>query len=511
MPEAKFNSASGEQHGVTIMLDSEPAKTERIYQDTPLPFADSHYRPAKEALPERLREMRRLYQYGRESINEKAKSFYRQGLYMQDFEDDAPWTGDFSCYFPTYQDLNTKQLRGYFTWRAGARRGNYQPIATSAAYIYVYELLNGIGCASPEESIRKLLDFEHGFLDSGIGDAGMRRNLRRWMLEFAVLYALPPETAQKCADPELLKRDKALVILKNAKEHSDEDVFSALCFFGGSKTELSPVLAAGEERGRHLFSDVWREASDYTAINGKKLFTVCFGIQKKQRWYPLANAVYYQRGRFKDASYQLDDCRSFICSHGMWQTKAYEKVNFDLYPFRSLLHEAEAKLRRYLKTGRYLREKPEDLWAAPYIDKVIEEDRKAVLEAARPKVTIDLSGLEQIRKDASVTRDSLLTEEELFIEEFEETPHSAESSTRIPADIPLDAVQTQILHLLLLGESAKALIEAQHLTPSLAADQINEVLYDEIGDIVLSCEDDELVLVEDYREDIERLFGEMQT
>ena len=331
------------------------------------------------------------------------------------------------------------------------------------------------------------------------------------MLEFAVLYALPPETAQKYADPELLKRDRALAILKNAKEHSDEEVFSALCFFGGNKMEQSPVLAADEDRGRHLFSEIWREASDYTAINGKKLFTVCFGIQKKQRWYPLANAVYYQRGRFKDASYQLDDCRSFTCSHGMWQAKAYEKINFDLYPFRGLLHEAEAKLRRYLKTGRYLREKPEDLWAAPYIDKVIEEDRKAVLEASRPKVTIDLSGLEQIRKDASVTRDSLLTEEELFIEEeFEEAPDPTESSAGVPADIPLDAIQIRILHLLLLGESAKTLIEAQHLTPSLAADQINEALYDEIGDIVLSCEDDELVLVEDYREDIERLFGEKQ-
>ena len=43
--------------------------------------------------------------------------------------------------------------------------------------------------------------------------------------------------------------------------------------------------------------------------------------------------------------------------------------------------------------------------------------------------------------------------------------------------------------------------------PSIAADTINEALYDEIGDTVLECEDDKLTVVEDYREDVIRLLG----
>ena len=43
--------------------------------------------------------------------------------------------------------------------------------------------------------------------------------------------------------------------------------------------------------------------------------------------------------------------------------------------------------------------------------------------------------------------------------------------------------------------------------PSLVADAVNEALYDEIGDTVLNCEDDELALVEDYREDLWRMLG----
>ena len=43
--------------------------------------------------------------------------------------------------------------------------------------------------------------------------------------------------------------------------------------------------------------------------------------------------------------------------------------------------------------------------------------------------------------------------------------------------------------------------------PSLEADAINEAFLEEIGDTVLLCEDDKLFLVDDYREDLERILG----
>ena len=43
--------------------------------------------------------------------------------------------------------------------------------------------------------------------------------------------------------------------------------------------------------------------------------------------------------------------------------------------------------------------------------------------------------------------------------------------------------------------------------PAIVADSINEALFDEIGDTVLTCEDDVLSLVEDYMEDLEKILG----
>ena len=457
-------------------------------------------------MPEKLREMCRLFEYGRESAGARAKNFFRQAVFMQDYEDDCPWTGgDFVRYFPTYHDLTTRQLRGYFTWRTRLRKGDYGPIPTSAAYIYIYELLNGVGAASPEECIQKLREFEEGYLNSGIGDARMRPNLRRWMLEFAVLNDLPPALAREVAEPEMTERDAALAVLRSPENHSDGEVFSALYGLGGKKTESSPVLANNADKGKALFAQSWRKASAY-ARQGKDLFTLCFGERKTRQWFPLCNAVYYERTRQKDREFPLNDCRSYRCRNGVWQMEAYEKLSFDKGRLQGFLHETDARLRRYLKTGRYLRENTADEWADPYIDAAIGEDRRAAVEASRPKITIDLSGLERIRRDAATTRESLLTEDEIEkIEASEDAaPPAAENET---GDLPLNHAQLQILLALLEGRDTAEIMKTEHLMPSITADAINEALFDEIGDTVLLCEDDRLLLVDDYIEELKQILG----
>ena len=127
--------------------------------------------------------------------------------------------------------------------------------------------------------------------------------------------------------------------------------------------------------------------------------------------------------------------------------------------------------------------------------------------------TLDLSGLDQIRQDALTTRDSLLTQEELDEILISDEPVSVPSvkDESVPAELlpglPLDPLPRQILHQLLQGKPVSSLILENRLMPSILADTINEALFDEIGDTVLLCENDELSLVEDYREDLTMLLG----
>ena len=497
--------------------DSAPDSTEAWTRDF-FREADGTGRYASTALPhipQKIRDMMRLYEYQGESLEAKSRNFYRQGRFMEDYEDDASWTGEYRRYFTTYHDLHLPQLRGYFTWRTALRKGQFRPIASSLAYLYIYELLCGIGTSSPEDSLRKMREFEKGFLDSGIGDTFMRRNLHRWMLDYAVIHNVPVETARLYELPAIAERDLQLAVLKAPKDHSDEEIFAALCAFGGKKLPQSPVVAdngktdngktenekrkngktengktdggktGGGEKGRHLFAALWRYLTEHygsgeeaaapagdtagkltaeteptspASAQARKnemvsaghpvesedpaIFTDCFGVRKKSPWNPLSNAIHWEEDRPQEALYVLNACRIYRCHAGEWEEEHYENPCFAKDLLQGLLHAADRGFRRYLRTGHYLRAKAEEAWAEPYIEAVIaadlEADEKARIEAekkaALDRIRIDLSGLDKIRRDALITRDSLLTEEEKA-EEAEELFYQTRPGTDAGAGV----------------------------------------------------------------------------
>ncbi len=576
----------------------------KYYQDSPIPgFNDKGLsarddeilyaktpgsKPVRddEILPEKIRGMKRLYKYGDGTFRERSMNFYIQGKYMEDYEDDVPWHGDFRRYFPTYHDLRNDQLRGYFTWRTDIRRGIFKKVPDSVVYIYIYELLNVIGASSPEESLQKLKEFEEGYLGpertgsegSGAGAAGpasekegenaIRQNLHKWMLEFAILHGVDPETACRYADPEMIQRDHALEVLRDPRHFEDRVP---------------------------LFAKAWRYACSHFNENDRELFNHCFGDLKTKVWFPLESVMYGARRPAEPVSYILNPCRKYTFDGRFWKESSYLKILFDKKRLTGLLHETDRQLRLYLKAGGRLKEMSDEAWAAPYVQAVIEADRAAKIEAAKPKVHIRFSDLDQIRRDALATRDSLLTEEErqekyvttveTALSEYSDlmdsgtnnpqfdNPEKAETSpersvisagtepalddvfagtgtepaldgvfagtspNHLPGEkhsaddiknfseenrlagkmegkepcspaLPLDENQRDLLLALLRGESVRERITKQHGMPEIVADELNEALFDEIGDSVVECDGDEIILVEDYREDIMELLGE---
>ena len=313
-------------------------------------------------IPTRILEMMQLYEYRSSSFENKCRNFVRQGKFMEDYEDDAPWNSEVKRYFATYHDLNINQLRGYFAWRTRVRRGEFHPITMSLAYMYIYELLNMIGAKTPEEAIRKMREFEKGFLDSGIGDRSMRENLHRWIMEFAVLSGSPKEEVLPLIAPDLIERDRQLMVLRKPSEHSDEEVFGALNALTGGKTEKSSVFLKEPERGIHLFAEVWRYMAEHYDDCGWDIFAACFGKLRKFPWHPLANAVYMDQKKREEAEYKVTECRKFVCKNGEWSEIRYDELFFDRYRVHAIVHEADRQIRRYLKAGHYLKVKKGEEW-----------------------------------------------------------------------------------------------------------------------------------------------------
>lgn len=510
---------TSESRGYTMVLDDLPVKWDTVCGETSLPETGKKFPMTEIAVPDKIRQMQRLYRHGDGSFAQKCKNFYLQGKFMEDYEDDEPWDGEYKRYFPTYHDLNLRQLRGYFTWRTQLRKGNFTPVTSSLAYIYIYELLNGIGTHSPEESLRKMQEFERGFLDSGIGDPRMRKNIHNWMLEYAVTRNISRRLIDPYIDSSVLKRDAALAALRKPDDASDDEIFSAMCTFAGKKAGQSPVMKKDGKRGKHLFALTWRLACRDFDLNGEDLFTACFGKQHDYLWHPLGNAVYWSGKKYEDADYVLDASREYHCCHGVWKEKRYDPLYFNRNRFRTIVHETDRVLRKYLKTGRYLHEMQDGTWALPFVQSAVHAVQQEEQEAARSKISIDFSHLEHIRQDADITQDHLLAEDERCAEP-DQTPETQPAEVSVPLEkdkkedraamdtsAAMNIPNRHILLALLQNRPVEAYLRAAHLMPSMAADAINEALFDEIGDNILECDGYTITLVPEYQKDVLQLLG----
>ena len=86
------------------------------------------------------------------------------------------------------------------------------------------------------------------------------------------------------------------------------------------------------------------------------------------------------------------------------------------------------------------------------------------------------------------------------------TAPSAPPSVFAPPPASLLApLPAEALRLLLAGAPLQPFIAEHHLFPEVLADDINEALFGELGDSAVECDGQEIVIVEDYREDIARI------
>ena len=522
-----YHASDDLQNQINIVIESTKPVTDSPYKDTRIPLPPPSTPQPKPNIPPQILEMKKLYKEGNDSFFYKCLNFYTQGMFMKDYTDNMPYYGNFRHYFPTYHDLDDELLRGYFTWRTQVRNGEYKPVSLSLAYMYLYELLNLIGADSPADSLQKLMAFKTGFLDPGYGDPRMHTLLQKWMFEFAVIHNQPIDIICQLADHHIMDEDNALFILRDPVNQSDEAVFAALSYFYSGNLHSSSVIKKKPEDGKHLFAQIWRYVLSQFEFRKKDLFTTCFGTIIQTKWNPLGNAVYLEQPSNSHISIRLNPVHRFYQNNIGWMEECYIRIYYNTYYLNALLHESDRRLRLYLKTGSPLKPKDDESWCTPFIDAVLQADTQARIEAARPHVHIDFSGLEQIRKDAVVTRDSLLTDAE--IDETTDTSHNAvpivhalpsagfEDSNETPdvstanpspaLSFNLDEIHLQILKMLLNNESATSYISAHHLMFTIVAETINEALFDEIGDNIIECDDKVMSVIDDYRDDVKKLIN----
>lgn len=481
---------------------------DRVYTDQPILKRASQIKTYE--TPQKIKDMKSLAYTAEARWKTSVWLFYTQGKFMESYTDVYEYSGDFVKYYPTYRDLSTEQLRGYFSWRARLRNGEYQSAPLPFIYMYAYELINGIGVTDPMNGLTALgaLYREYGGLDPELG-----RNLLNWKRDYCVYYELPPGSADDIAELEF---DNALLRLIHWEASTDEELFSSLLHLSAYPIQRSRFYIQYNSEYEQVAVRVFRRLSDFYRERRKN--SLCenyFGHIVELRCFLFEYAVFYDRNSSRDTEYSLNEINSYTCRRGEWSCRKYYGTRRRNKKLGDLMKMIDGTMREYYGFSYKLK-----------LDKVSNEKRRLIqkeieaveAEKRRKKamnVSIDLSALADIRAAADITRDKLIVDEE-SAEPAGNTGNTAVPENSAPAGLEqpdasdeapslLDKAETAFLSALINGSGWSEEARACGIMPSILADSINEKLFDSFGDTVIDFSGDVPELIEDYIPELEQL------
>ena len=335
-------------------------------------------------------------------------------------------------------------------------------------------MLNSIGTRSIEDALNQLIVFNDNYVNTSFGSLGLQANMTQWILGFIIVNNLPREIALKYAPMQW-----AIDCLLNSDIQNDNAILLALETLI-EKEFTSIVIKKNGLIGIHFFCEIWRKCFN-------NIREIIFGKIVTMYFEPLPNVPYWSQEMKDKSVYHLTESCQYYCIDGRWEQKSYNFGYDKQDQLKYFIHAVDLKLRYYFNTGTFLKERKSDLNYFPFIDEAIE----IIKEDLKPKIDINFSSLNKIRKDSDETRDNLLTEEDMIDETIK------------PSGIQDDReFVVFVLKSLLNGENANDIIKSKYLIPSVIADKINEMFIDEIGDSIVECDGTSLSIIEDYREDI---------
>ena len=502
-------------------------ETSRAYGDEPIIMRGSQLASYQ---PEPIRQMRALARHPEARSWTDARLFVEQARLMSGYEDDFPSSEPLLSYFPTYAAMSNRQLRSYFTWRTHVRAGRVEKTSTSYAYVYLYELINGVGAEPGEGAFRAIEAFWQAYRKF---DSGLDRYVRAWLVDYAVYHDLDPALALPYVDVE---HDRAVAVLAEAERRALElaaprsrrqgpgdlpvpegeatRLFDALEELSTYRLAHARLYHERPEELRDVTYLVFgRLARYYRSNRTQGLTESLFGARREMPHLMFASAVFYPGERHPDATYDLAGTRRYACRGGLWTCDALHDGGARSSKLGQVLRAVDRQLRVALDYPHQLKERGDPKYLVSLVDRAIGDYLSWRRAHAPVRVEIDLSKLAGIRAGAAQTREALLVDEEREDEKDLAPAPAASGAASGPAPATAPGPSDPAAGVGLLPEERAllaALLDAKEAPAGtdLLVDSINERLFDLVGDTVLEFDDSgRPTIVEDYVDEVRSVLG----
>ena len=451
----------------------------------------------EEKLPAPLKAARSLEKGAARMYQNRRSLFLNQAKLLEFYKDDYEGECISHCYYPTYDLLNNQELRSYFAWRTKVRNGDIQPSCSCFAYLYLYELINGIGTGTPVEGLHRMDDFAAAYKEY---ESSLMNYYANWRKSYIIYYNLSDSFL---GGEEREGEEAHMAVLDSAQEQTDDAIAAAVKQLAPGWLNRSKFYKTHQTDMDRVIVQVLRRMHQHYSARSKRTFSEqLFGSRETHSVDLFCYAVFCDPLRHENSRYYITDSHYYECRNGYWTETSCFIDSHKRRKLEDLMKTIDASLRVALNDGKPIKSPSQLKW----VTKVIEEEVAALLEAQKQqeaeakRVQIDYSALAQIRREAAITQDKLATEEEME----EEAPPAVQppppQPETLPGDCPLDKTQYRLMQNLLYGGDM-GWVQREGKMVSVLLDSINEILYDTFQDAVI--EDQQVV--EDYIDELKEM------
>lgn len=469
--------------------------------------------------------------YDRRMQQERAEIFCEQGLFMEDFEDDYPKAALISSPFPDYQMMGYEQLRTYFTWRTQVRRGDVEDTCLSFAFLYLYELLNGIGAENPQDGLEKIIFFWREFREY---NSSVDKYVIRWLKDYYIYYGLPGSFKEFAAENDLT------AYYPQAAGRDDFELYCGISKYDIRKSSFYKEEYISLIRG--CFNFTMRRLREKMEQHNMSPDEVIFRPSRNSGvWIPFPTALFCPRRRQPDRHVVISENEVYFCRQNRWTYSTVLTADAGRQFLGYVMKQMEAVLRKQVKYKYAL---SADIKNVPPVLAVQMAERGIPLEklvtdavtdfyreSTKIVVRVDQRNLEKIRSEALMTQERLIVPEEeevLSPEPERRAPEHPVQEAREEAGLSLPvfhadygktgrtggdpwsafrdsltADEAEALRMITGGSFDSRKFAMEHgMMPEILLDEINGKAMDCIGDCIL---DDEFVIYEDYTEQVKEM------
>ncbi|WP_180326663.1 TerB N-terminal domain-containing protein [Raoultibacter phocaeensis] len=481
--------------------------------------------PDDDATRAAFRELRHIAQQGVWYRMDKTEVFYRQARLMESFIDDYEGAASLSCYYPRYQKMDYSQLRTYFTWRTAAREGVFKETSTSFAFLYLYELINGVGADGPLDGLEKLTATWFALrADLPVLD----RYVPGWIKDYCVYYPLDT-SFREFALQNNLQRHYPTVFCYGTEGTEAFELYARIASYDIEKS----VFFTEDHRDMivECFGFVLTRLRERFAEKKRRFEDSVFSAERRaSRWSPFGKALFYPTLAQPRRTVRISEKEVYECEAGRWTAKRVALAPQGPQLAGYLMKATEAHLRKAVRFKHRLTANLDSFKAVDQgsferiglsVPRVVEEACTEFYEHYTFRsVSVNLDSLKRIRTDALSTQEKLVVpdaEDIRAASSVEATPpptapadpsfpeaHGTEQQTAWQRfALSLTEAEREALEAVLAGGDVKQVAQTRAIMLEVLLDGINEKAMDSLGDAVVET-DDSISVYEDYEYDLRK-------